>query len=73
MLNARENKGLLLTSLPSAGAVCEKETFQLMKTRNARVDDYVVRLCSQGTLSSICDARKCSQHICKPSDRFASW
>lgn len=32
-LYARENKAYYFTSLPSAGAVCEKETFQLMRTR----------------------------------------
>lgn len=77
LLDARDNKGLLFTSLPSAGAVCEKETFQFMKTRekSQHVSTLMLYACAhREPLSSICDTRKWSQHnFCKPSDKFASW
>lgn len=70
-------KAYYFTSLPSAGAVCEKETFQLMKTRgeSQHVSTSKLYACAHRvSLSSICDTRKWSQHnISKPSDKLALW
>lgn len=70
-------KAYYFTSLPSAGAVCEKETFQLMTTRgkSQHVSTSKLYACAHRvSLSSICDTRKWSQHnILKPSDKFALW